>query len=126
MTKAKPKTIPGLGLSRDQLLDWLRAKKEETDSKPSFMRYLYDLEDWMSDGALVTENPPRMVVNKVRMQIILAASDPERTKPLVQVFLETYNKEMVSIDRKGRLESLGALQALMSEADEDRAISLGR
>lgn len=123
---AKDKTIPGLGITRDQLLGWLRAKKEEADSKPAFMRYLYDLEDWSLDGALVTENPPRMVINKVRMRIILAASDPERTKSLIQIFLESYNQEMVSLERKGRLENLGALQALMSEDSEERAISLGR
>lgn len=123
---AKDKAIPGLGITRDQLLGWLRAKKEETDSKPAFMRYLYDLEDWSLDGALVTENPPRMVINKVRMRIILAASDPERTKSLIQIFLESYNQEMVSLERKGRLENLGALQALMSEDSEERAISLGR
>ena len=93
------------------------------------MRYLYDLEGddaWMNEGALVTENPPRMVVSKVRMKIILAASDPNRTKPLIQVFLEEYNKEMVGFERKGRLEGLGALQALLAESEEERAISIGR
>ena len=127
--ETKPKPIPGLGITRDQLLGWLRAKREETEQRPAFMRYLYDLEGddaWLNEGALVTENPPRMVINKVRMKIILAASDPTRTKPLIQVFLEEYNKEMVGFERKGRLEGLGALQALMAENEEERAISIGR
>lgn len=123
---AKAKPIAGLGITRDQLLGWLRAKQEQTEQRPAFMRYLYDLEDWMGEGALVTENPPRMVINKVRMKIILAAADPNRTKPLVQIFLEEYNKEMVGFERKGRLEGLGALQALMAESEDERAISLGR
>lgn len=126
ITETKQKAIPGLGITRDQLLGWLRAKKTESEQKPAFMRYLYDLEDWMNEGALVTENPPRMVINKVRMKIILAASDPERTKPLIQVFLEEYNKEMVGFERKGRLEGLGALQALLADSEEERAISIGR
>lgn len=122
----KPKTIPGLGITRDQLLGFLRAKRDEAAQKPAFMQYLYDLDDWLNEGALVTENPPRMVINKVRMKVILAASDPERTKPLLQVFLEEYNKEMVGFERKGRLEGLGALQALYAESEDERAISLGR
>jgi len=124
--ETKPKVIPGLGITREQLLGFLRAKREETSQKPAFMQYLYDLPDWLSDGALVTENPPRMIINKVRMRVILAAADPDRTKSLIQIFLETYNQEMVGFERKGRLEGLGALQALLSEGDEERAISLGR
>ena len=124
--ETKPKVIPGLGITRDQLLGWLKAKSDETTQKPAFMRYLYDIENWADEGALVTENPPRMVINKVRMKLILAASDPDRTKPLILIFLEEYNKEMIGFERKGRLEGLGALQALLSEAEEDRAISLGR
>ncbi len=127
--KEKQKKIPGLGITRDQLIGWLKTKKEESAQRPAFMRYLYDLEGddaWMNEGALVTENPPRMVVSKVRMKIILAASDPNRTKPLIQVFLEEYNKEMVGFERKGRLEGLGALQALLAESEEERAISIGR
>jgi len=122
----KPKNIPGLGITRDQLLNWLKRKQEETAQKPAFMQYLFDLDDWLNDGALVTENPPRMVINKVRMKLILAASDPDRTKPLIQIFLEEYNKEMVGFERKGRIEGLGALQALLSESEEERAITIGR
>jgi len=75
---------------------------------------------------LITENPPRMVLNKIRMKIILAAADPERTKPLIQVFLEEYNREMVGFERKGKLEDMGMMQALMAEGEEERPISLGR
>lgn len=124
--QGKTKAIPGLGISREQLLEWLRAKKEDTAQRPAFMKYLYDLDDWMGEGALVTENPPRMIIAKVRMKLLLAAADPARTKPLIQVFLEEYNKEMVGFERKGRLEGLGALQALLAESEEERAISIGR
>ncbi len=89
----KQKLIPDIGLSREQLLGYLKAKREEATQKPAFMTYLYELDDWLNDGALVTENPPRMIINKVRMKLLLAAADPNRTKPLVQVFLEEYNKE---------------------------------
>lgn len=122
----KQKVIPGLGLTRDQLLNYLRGKREEDKQKPAFMQYLYELDDWMNEGALVTETSPSMVINKVRMKLIMAASDPTREKPLIQIFLEEYNREMVGLERKGRLEGLGALQALMSDSDDERALSLGR
>ena len=125
-TEAKPKLIPGLGITREQLLGWLRAKKEEQMGRPAFMTLFHDLDDWMNEGALITENPPRMVLNKIRMKIILAAADPERTKPLIQVFLEEYNREMVGFERKGKLEDMGMMQALMAEGEEERPISLGR
>jgi hypothetical protein len=125
-TEVNPKPIPGLGITREQLLGWLRAKREEQLSRPAFMTLFHDLDDWMNEGALITENPPRMVLSKIRMKIVLAASDPTRTKPLIQVFLEEYNREMVSFERKGKLEDMGMMQALMAESEEEKAISLGR
>lgn len=124
--EVKSKPIPGLGITREQLLGWLRAKREEQLGRPAFMTLFHDLEDWMNEGALITENPPRMILNKIRMKIILAACDPGRTKPLIQVFLEEYNREMVSFERKGKLEDMGMMQALMAESEEERAITLGK
>jgi len=120
------KPIPGLGITREQLIDILKARTEETELKPAFMRYLFDIKDWFSEGSLITETPNRMIITKVRMKLLLAAADPTRTKPLIRVFIEEYNKEMVGFERKGRLEGLGALQALLSEGEEERAISIGR
>jgi len=120
------KPIPGLGISREQLIDILKARSEEAELKPAFMKYLFDIKDWLNEGSLITETPNRMIVTKVRMKLLLAAADIERTKPLIQVFIEEYNKEMIGFERKGRLEGLGALQALLTEGEEERAISLGR
>ena len=128
MVKKETKTnkeIPGLGLTREQLLGYLKAREDEKQGRPAFLRYLYDIDDWMNEGALVTENTPRMIMNKIRMKLILAAHDPERTKPLIQVFLEEYNREMIALERQGRQEALGALQALLAEVGEERAISAG-
>ncbi len=119
--------IPGLGLTRAQLLEFLKARDEDSVNRPAFLKYLYDVDDWLNEGALITENTPRMVLTKIRMKLILAASDPERVKPLIQVFLEEYNREMIALMRQGRQEALGALQALMAEGSDDgRAISVGR
>ena len=120
------KIIPGLGITRAQLVDILKARTEETELKPAFMRYLFDIKDWFNEGSLITETPNRMIITKVRMKLLLAASDPTRTKPLIRIFIEEYNKEMVGFERKGRLEGLGALQALLAESEEERAISIGR
>ena len=109
------------GLTREQLISFLRRKEEESDTTPYVVRALFG-----EDLSLVTETHSRMIITKVRMRLLLAASDPEREKPLVQVFLEEYNKEMVNFERKGRLELLGALQALASEGVEERPVGMGR
>jgi len=115
--------IPGFGISRNQLLDYLKRRTQEDQLRPLITKELYDAEDL----SLVTETFARMIIPKVRMRIILAAQDQKREKPLLQVFLEEYNKEMVSFERKGRLEYLGALQALSASQEEDvGAISMRR
>ena len=115
------KKSQGKGLTREQLVEFLKRKEEESDTTPFVVRALFG-----DDLSLVTETHANMIVPKVRMRLLLAASDPNREKPLVQVFLEEYNKEMVNFERKGRMELLGALQALVSEGEEDRAVSMGR
>lgn len=120
----KPKLVPGLGITREQLISYLKGRKEQDEQTPSYVSLLYDVEDWMNEGALITENTPRMIMAKIRMKVMLAASDPTRTKPLIQVFLEEYNREMVGLERKGRLESLGALQSLAMEGGEERSVRI--
>ena len=52
--------------------------------------------------------------------MIEEAANPDRTKSLVAVFIEEYDRRMISFKRKGRLELLGALQALAeSEGSEE-------
>ena len=70
---------------------------------------------------LRTETPPRMVHTLVRMKVLEAARDPNRTESLVSIFLREYDRRMVSLNRKGRLELLGALQAL-AESERERDI----
>jgi len=110
-----------VGLSREQLINFLRRKEEESDTTPYVVKALFG-----DDLSLVTETHGRMIIPKVRMRLLLAASDPERTKPLVQIFLEEYNKEMVNFERKGRLELLGALQALTAGDEDERTVSMSR
>ena len=111
----------GTKLTREQLINFLRRKEEESDTTPYVVKALFG-----DDLSLVTETHARMIVPKVRMRLLLAASDPDREKPLIQVFLEEYNKEMVNFERKGRLELLGALQALAAEGSEEGTTGMGR
>lgn len=114
--------ITGPKLTRQKILDFLRRKEEESDTTPYVVKALFG-----EDLSLVTETHARMIIPKVRMRLLLAAADPDREKPLVQVFLEEYNKEMVNFERKGRLELLGALQALVAEGEaEERPVKMGR
>lgn len=104
------------GMSKEELLGILRGSEEES-VKPAAVRELFNTKD---DLTLKTETPPKMILPLVRMKIIEAAADPDRKESLVEVFIREYDKRMVSFNRKGRLELLGALQALAeSEGGEE-------
>jgi len=96
------------GLAKEDLLRILR-KEESESARPAAVRELFNVED---DLTLKTETPPRMILPLVRMKILEAAADTDREKSLVQIFIEEYDRRMISYNRKGRLELLGALQAL--------------
>ena len=107
------------GLSKAELIEILRGSQEE-GVRPAAVRELFNTKD---DLTLKTETPPRMILPLVRMKILEAASDPDREKSLIQVFVEEYDRRMISYQRKGRLELLGALQSL-AEAEGGEEISL--
>jgi hypothetical protein len=120
---AKDTKIKGLGITRDELRRYLQSRVGEMGDRPSVLTEMYDKEDL----SLITETHGRMITPKVRMKVILAACDPRRHTPLVQVFINEYNKEMVSFERQGRQELLGALQALAAAGEEgEHAVPLGR
>ena len=106
-------------LTKQQLVDILTKSSEES-VRPAAVRELFNVED---DMTLKTETPPRMILPLVRMKVIEAYSDVDRTKSLIQVFIEEYDRRMISINRKGRLELLGALQAL-AESEGGEEISM--
>ena len=122
MAENQEKKIKGLGITKTELRAYLKHKQEEEGGRPLITSELYSRED--NDYSLVTENHPRMLPNKIRLRVLLAAMDPNRTKPLIQVFLEAYNEEMISFKRQGRQEYLGALQALSSQDLEERPVSM--
>ncbi len=104
------------GLTKQELLNILRGEEQE-GIKPAAVRELFNSTDELT---LKTETPPRMIIPLVRMKILEAARDPDRTKSLVAIFIEEFDKRMISYNRKGRLELLGALQALAeSDGGED-------
>ena len=107
------------GMSKEDLIKIL-SKSEEEGIKPAAVRELFNTKD---DLTLKTETPPRMILPLVRLKVLEAAADPNRTKSLVAVFIEEYDKRMVSLNRKGRLELLGALQAL-AETEGGEEVSM--
>ncbi len=121
-TDKEEKNIEGLGITKTELRQFLKSKLQEEGGHPLVTKELYARDD--GDYTLVTENHPRMLPNKIRLRVLLAAMDPNRTKPLIQVFLEAYNEEMISFKRQGRQEYLGALQALSAQDMEERPVSL--
>lgn len=103
-------------LTKEDLIRLIKQTEEE-GVRPAAVRELFNVN---GDLTLKTETPPRMIIPLVRMRVLEAARDPNRTKSLVEVFIEEYDKRMISMNRKGRLELLGALQALAeAEGAED-------
>ena len=116
--------IKGLGITRDQLKNYLKSRIEQGEMKPLVVKEMYARDDM--DYTVVTENTPRMIVTKLRMHIIEDSMNLTRTKSLIQCFMDWHNLEMISLSRKGRLELLGALQ-MLSAGDEgdEHAVNLG-
>ena len=110
----------GKNPTKQELLDILR-RMTRGEQKPSSVRELFEPED--GDLTMRSESPPRMVHTLVRMKVLEAARDPERNESLVTIFIREYDKRMISLNRKGRLELLGALQAL-AESETERMTAL--
>jgi hypothetical protein len=115
--------IKGLGITRDQLKTYLKSRIESGDMRPLVVKEMYTRED--EDYTLVTENTPRMVATKVRLHVVSAAMDLTRSRPLISILMDKYNLEMISLNRKGRLELLGALQMLSADDEGERSINSG-
>jgi len=98
--------------TKDELLDRVARVLGTADSqvKPAAVRELFSPDD--KDMPLKTETHPRMIEVLVRLKLLEEARNLRRTKSLLLTFIEEYDKRMVSYNRKGRLELLGALQAL--------------
>lgn len=105
---------PKKGLTREQLVEYFKRKFQDSDNKSELWKELYDKQDM----TLVTETHAHMVIPKVRMKMIMHAIDPKRTESLIDLWLRDFNGEMVSFKRQGRLEGLGALQALETMEEE--------
>lgn len=103
--------------TKAELIEILKREKEEELRNPAVKELGFTSSD--GDMTMRTETPPRMILALVRMRVLEAARDPDREESLVSVFISEYDKRMVSLNRKGRLELLGALQAL-AESDEYR------
>ncbi len=97
----------------------------EEDETPAGIRTLFPDENARrsTDLAKITETPARMIVPLVRAEIIVAAQDEKRTKPLLQMFVEKFDRRMISKDRKGRIEAVEMIKGLSAaEEDEDEAL----
>jgi hypothetical protein len=68
---------------------------------------------------MITETPNSMIIPLVRMEILNAASDPDRTESLITVFTRAYDRRMISRERKGRIEAVEIMQASMRRTDDD-------
>lgn len=106
--------------TKEELLAVLRREQEDEQRSPAVKELGFGLVS-DNDMTLRSETPPRMIQTLVRMKVLEAARDPERTESLVAIFIREYDRRMVSLNRKGRLELLGALQA-MAESDRERDI----
>lgn len=108
--------------TKDELIDILRRDREQDQRSPAVRELGFDNAD--GDMTLRTETPPRMIMTLVRMKVLEAARDPDRSESLVSVFVKEFDRRMVSLNRKGRLELLGALQAIAESEIERSSIPI--
>lgn len=99
------------GLSKEQLVAYFKRKFESQESRPDVSKLLYETDDF----TLITELHAQMILPWVGLKIYEAALDMKRTEPLITIWMREYAKAMIAFERKGRLEYLGALQALAFE-----------
>ena len=84
------------------------------EASPPGFRQLFDPKG-RSDLTKLTETPPRMILPLVRARIIDAAYDEDRIEKgesLLSIFVEEFDKRMISKDRKGRLEAVELIRGL--------------
>ena len=92
----------------------------DDDFKPAAVRELFDTE---GDLTLKTETPPKMILPLVRLRILSAAANPHRHTTLIEEFVGEFDRRMISVSRKGRLELLAAMQASSAfEGEEEGSI----
>jgi hypothetical protein len=115
-TVAAPATKAAL--TKDQLVSYFKRKFEGMDQRPEVSKLLYETDDF----TLISEVHARMILPLVGLEVYEAAMDGTRKEPLITIWKRSYLKMMISFERKGRLEYLGALQALaMDDASNERA-----
>ena len=113
--KTETAVAPQKSLDKAQLLAYFKRRFEQNDQRSDIVKELYD----KTDLTLVTEYQAQIILPMVGVKVYEAALDPNRTKPLIQVWRESYNECMVAFRRQGRLELLGGLQALQMESGGD-------
>lgn len=107
-----PASLTG-GMSASQLA----ALEEPEDNTPIGFQALYR-ED-KTDLTKITETPKRMVLPLVRFRIINRSYDPTRKTSLLEEFVQEFDRRMISMDRKGRLEAVRLIQGLNRNSEED-------
>ncbi len=98
---------------------------EESDDKlPIGYSILFPNEDESgSDLTKITETPARMILPLVRMRVIDAASNPRRKTSLLEIFVQEFDRRMISKDRRGRIEAVQIMQgAARGDDEEDAAV----
>lgn len=98
--------------------DWLEDYKKQ---KSEGIRELFDISN-PDDLVTKTETPGSMIIPMVMVEVSNEAINLTRTKRLSQIFMDRFDKRMVSYKRRGRIEVLTALSQQAREDDEDLAI----
>ena len=94
---------------------------DEEEEVPLGFRILF--ED-IGDLTKTTETPPRMVLPVVRLRVIDAAYDPTRAISLQEFFVQEFDRRMISVNRKGRMEAVHLVQSALSGGDEEEEGSI--
>ncbi len=93
---------------------------DEEDIRPLAFKTLFPGEDRIeSDLEMITEIPSNMLLAIVNLEVWQAASDLERVESLSSVYLRSLRKNMISRDRKGRIEAVELMNQTLRKDNED-------
>jgi hypothetical protein len=106
-------------LSKVQIVEWFKHKESQRRMRDDAVSVLFPDDD--SPTHLVTEVNPRRAISKIRLRLMSASIDMNRTESLLDIFDRLEDEVMIALKRQGRWEFMVTKQAI-NAAEEAKKI----
>lgn len=93
--------------------------EERETSVPLAVKKLYpDSEVSPDELSMVTDTPPHMIMSMVRMEVVSESLNPVRKKSLMRVWMDAYDRRMISKSGNGRRQFIQIMDQQARSADD--------